>query len=55
MLAVGPGKKNEDGKREAPNVKIGGTVLYSKYSGTEFEVIIFFEFKFNDVIRIGTK
>jgi hypothetical protein len=38
VVAVGSGKKDEDGKSAAPNVTVGSTVMYSKYSGTEFEV-----------------
>ncbi len=38
VVAVGAGRKDEDGKVTAPNVKPGSTVMYSKYSGTEFEV-----------------
>jgi chaperonin GroES len=38
ILAAGPGKILEDGKRETMDVKIGDTVLYSKYAGTEFKV-----------------
>lgn len=38
VVAVGGGKKDEDGKLTAPNVTVGSTVMYSKYSGTEFEV-----------------
>lgn len=37
VLAVGPGKKDDSGKAIKPNVKVGSTILYSKYSGTEFE------------------
>jgi chaperonin GroES len=37
VVAVGSGKKDGDGKVTAPNVKVGATVMYSKYSGTEFE------------------
>jgi chaperonin GroES len=38
ILAAGPGKILEDGKREAMDVKEGDRVLYSKYAGTEFKV-----------------
>ena len=38
VKAVGPGKLNDDGKRVAPDVKIGDVVLYSKYGGTEFKL-----------------
>lgn len=36
VVAVGSGKE-EDGKMVVPNVAVGSTVLYSKYSGTEFK------------------
>jgi chaperonin GroES len=35
VVAVGPGKMTDDGKRIAPEVKEGDRVLYGKYSGTE--------------------
>jgi chaperonin GroES len=35
IIAVGPGKVTDDGKRQAPEVKVGDIVLYGKYSGTE--------------------
>jgi chaperonin GroES len=38
ILAVGPGKVTDDGKRIALEVKIGDTVVYSKYAGTEFKL-----------------
>ncbi|MEM8873324.1 MAG: co-chaperone GroES [Planctomycetota bacterium] len=38
VLAVGPGKQSDDGKRHAPGVKKGETVYYGKYAGTEIEV-----------------
>ena len=38
VLAVGPGRTGDDGKRVAPEVKKGDTVLYGKYSGTEVTV-----------------
>jgi chaperonin GroES len=37
VVAVGPGRKGEDGSTTAPAVTVGSTVLYSKYSGSEFE------------------
>jgi hypothetical protein len=41
VVAVGEGKKDGEGKQVAPNVSVGATVMYSKYSGTEFEVGLF--------------
>jgi len=38
VVAVGPGKMTDDGKRIAPEVKTGDRVLYGKYSGTEVTV-----------------
>ncbi|HVA85444.1 MAG TPA: co-chaperone GroES [Candidatus Saccharimonadales bacterium] len=38
VLAVGPGRILDDGKREPMDVKMGDTVLYAKYAGTEFKV-----------------
>ncbi len=35
VVAVGPGKMDENGKTEAMNVKIGDRILFSSYSGTE--------------------
>ena len=38
VLAVGPGRTLDDGKREPVDVKEGQKVLYAKYAGTEFKV-----------------
>jgi chaperonin GroES len=38
ILAAGPGRILEDGKREPMDVKKGDKVLYAKYAGTEFKV-----------------
>jgi chaperonin GroES len=38
ILAVGPGRTLDDGKREQIDVKEGQKVLYAKYAGTEFKV-----------------
>jgi len=38
VLAVGAGRAPKDGKRVALSVKVGDTVLYSKYAGTEVKV-----------------
>jgi chaperonin GroES len=35
VLAVGPGRRDDDGKRIPVDVKVGDKVLYSKYGGTE--------------------
>lgn len=38
VVAAGPGKKDENGKSIAMDVKVGDKVLYGKYSGTEVTV-----------------
>jgi len=38
VVAVGPGKLNDDGSRSSLSVKKGDTVVYGKYAGTEVEV-----------------
>ena len=38
VLAVGPGKLSEDGKRIAMDIKVGDTVIYAKYGGTEIKI-----------------
>jgi chaperonin GroES len=39
VVAVGPGRFNEDGDERIPlDVKVGDTVIYSKYGGTEVKV-----------------
>ena len=38
ILAVGPGRVLDDGKREQMDVKQGDKVLYAKYAGTEFKL-----------------
>jgi chaperonin GroES len=38
VLAVGPGKMSDDGKRIPLDVKVGDTVIYAKYGGTEIKV-----------------
>lgn len=38
VLAVGPGARDEDGKRIAMDVKAGDKVLFAKYAGTEIKI-----------------
>jgi len=38
IVAVGPGKIADDGKKITMEVKVGDKVLYGKYSGTEVTV-----------------
>jgi chaperonin GroES len=35
IVAVGPGRKSDDGKLIPLDLKVGDKVLYGKYSGTE--------------------
>jgi chaperonin GroES len=38
VVAVGPGRLDEQGKRVALEVKTGDTVLYARYAGTEVKI-----------------
>jgi len=38
IIAAGPGRILDDGKRESMDVKEGDKVLYAKYAGTEFKI-----------------
>jgi chaperonin GroES len=38
ILAVGPGRRDDDGKVIAMDVKVNDKVLYAKYAGTEIKV-----------------
>lgn len=38
VVAVGPGKWNDDGNRLALEVKKGDLILFSKYAGTEIKI-----------------
>jgi chaperonin GroES len=38
VVAVGPGRKADDGKLVAMELKVGDKVLYGKYSGTEVTI-----------------
>ena len=38
VAQVGPGKLNDDGSRQTPEVSIGDKVLYSKYAGTDIKL-----------------
>jgi chaperonin GroES len=57
VIAAGPGRKSEDGKLLALDVKKGDKVLFSKYSGNEIkidgeELLIMKE---DDILGIFTK
>jgi len=38
IIAAGPGKLLDDGKRNAMSVKVGDEVIYGKYTGNDVEV-----------------
>jgi chaperonin GroES len=38
VVAVGPGKMDETGKRIPMDLKVGDKVIYAKYGGTEIKV-----------------
>lgn len=38
VVAVGPGKINDDGKRVPLEVKAGDKILFGKYAGTEIKI-----------------
>jgi chaperonin GroES len=38
VIALGVGKRNEDGSRQEIEVKVGDRVLYSKYAGTDIKL-----------------
>ena len=37
VVAVGPGRMTDDGNRIPMELKVGDTVVYSKYAGTEYK------------------
>ena len=38
VIAVGPGRMSDDGKRIAMEVKVGDRILYAKYGGSEIKL-----------------
>lgn len=38
IIAVGPGRRDDDGNRVAMDVVVGNSVLYAKYGGTEIKI-----------------
>jgi len=38
VLAIGPGRVTDDGKLQPIDVKVGDTVVFGKYSGTEVKI-----------------
>ena len=37
VVAIGPGRLTDDGKRIPMEIAVGDTVVYSKYAGTEYK------------------
>lgn len=57
VLAVGPGRLNDAGERTPVDVKVGDTVIFSKYGGTEVklgddEVMVL---RSDDILAVRTK
>ena len=38
VIAIGNGKKLEDGSLQTPDLTVGDTVLFSKYAGSEVKI-----------------
>jgi len=38
IIAIGPGRRDDDGKRVEMDVAVGDNILYAKYGGTEIKV-----------------
>lgn len=38
VLAVGPGRRNENGERQALDVKVGDTIVFKKYGADEVKI-----------------
>jgi chaperonin GroES len=38
VIAAGPGRRDDDGKRIPLDVNVGDIVLYAKYGGTEIKI-----------------
>lgn len=38
VLSIGPGERDDEGKRIPLDVAVGDTVLFAKYAGTEIKV-----------------
>ena len=38
VIAVGPGRMTDEGKRIAPDVEVGDIIIYTKYGGSEIKI-----------------
>ena len=54
ILSVGPGDRDEEGKRIPMDVKVGDVVLFAKYSGTEIKMdsVKYLILKESDILAI---
>lgn len=54
VVAVGPGKMQDDGKRAALDVTVGDKIIFSKYAGTEvkFEGVEYLIVSERDILAI---
>ncbi|MCE2526854.1 MAG: co-chaperone GroES [Actinomycetia bacterium] len=54
VVAVGPGRRNDDGERTPVDVGEGDKVLYSKYGGTEVKIdgIEYLVLSANDLLAV---
>ncbi|NLE45123.1 MAG: co-chaperone GroES [Chloroflexi bacterium] len=55
VIAVGPGRLDDDGERVPMEIKVGDKVVYAKYSGTTFKTeegkeVLFM--KENDILAV---
>jgi chaperonin GroES len=57
VIAVGPGKKDDNGKNIALDVKAGDIVLFGKYSGSEVKVEgqDYLVMREDDIVAVFTK
>ena len=54
VIAVGPGKTDDNGKLVAMGVKVGEKILFGKYSGQEFKMdgVDYLHMREDDVIGV---
>lgn len=57
VIAVGPGKRSENGELQPMDVKVGDRVLYGKYSGTEVKIddVEYLILRENDILAVIEK
>jgi chaperonin GroES len=57
VVAVGSGKRTDDGKLQPMDVKAGDTILFGKYSGTEVKVdgVEYVVMREDDIMGVFTK